>query len=95
MLPGDNTTCNDFSVGPDKALYISDTGNARIYRLAPGASSAELWLEHRNLTGIDGITFLNGVLYVEQRVLQQAVARAGGRAAASPARRSISGWMRR
>ena len=62
-LPGDNSTCNDFSVGPDKALYISDTANARIYRLAPGAQSAELWLEHRNVTGIDGITFLNGVLY--------------------------------
>jgi hypothetical protein len=62
-LPGDNTTCNDFTVGPDKALYISDTGNARIYRLAPGAQSAELWLEHRNVTGIDGLTFLNGVLY--------------------------------
>lgn len=63
-LPGDNNVCNDFVVGPDKALYISDTGNARIYRLAPGASTAELWLEHRNLTGIDGITFLNGVMYV-------------------------------
>jgi hypothetical protein len=63
-LPGANTTCNDFTVGPDKALYISDTGNARIYRLAPGAQSAELWLEHRNLTGIDGLTFLNGVMYV-------------------------------
>ncbi len=62
-LPGANTTCNDFTVGPDKALYISDTGNARIYRLAPGAQSAELWLEHRNVTGIDGLTFLNGVLY--------------------------------
>jgi len=63
-LPGANTTCNDFTVGPDKALYISDTGNARIYRLAPGAQSAELWLEHRNLTGIDGLTFLNGVMYI-------------------------------
>lgn len=63
-LPGDNNVCNDFSIGPDKALYIADTGNARIFRLAPGATSAELWLEHRNLTGIDGITFLNGSLYV-------------------------------
>jgi len=63
-LPGANSTCNDFTVGPDKALYISDTGNAKIYRLAPGAQSAELWLEHRNLTGIDGLTFLNGVMYI-------------------------------
>jgi sugar lactone lactonase YvrE len=62
-LPGDNTTCNDFTVGPDKALYISDTGNAKIYRLAPGAKAAELYLDHRNLTGIDGLTFLNGTLY--------------------------------
>ena len=62
-LPGANTTCNDMAVGPDKALYISDTGNAKIFRLAPGATSAELWLDHRNLLGIDGLTFLNGVLY--------------------------------
>src|SRR5580692_851773 len=26
-LPGDNSVCNDFSIGPDKALYISDTIN--------------------------------------------------------------------
>ena len=63
-LPGDNSTCNDFVVGPDKALYISDTANAKIYRLAPGAQSADLWMEHRLLNGIDGITFLDGVLYV-------------------------------
>src|SRR6202050_2780768 len=63
-LPGDNSTCNDFSIGPDKALYISDTANSRIYKLAPGAASAELYLEDRVLLGIDGITFLDGVLYV-------------------------------
>jgi hypothetical protein len=63
-LPGENTTCNDFAIGPDKALYISDTATGRIYRLAAGASAAELYLEHRVLQGIDGITFLNGVLYV-------------------------------
>lgn len=62
-LPGDNSTCNDIAIGPDKALYISDTANARIYRLPAGANSAELYLEHRNLTGIDGLTFLNGALY--------------------------------
>src|SRR5450755_5053710 len=63
-LPGDNSTCNDFTIGPDKALYITDTANSRIYKLAAGASTAELFLEHRALYGIDGITFLNGTLYV-------------------------------
>lgn len=63
-LPGDNSTCNDFAIGPDKALYIADTANSKIYKLAAGASSAELFLEDRALYGIDGITFLNGVLYV-------------------------------
>src|SRR5271163_423948 len=63
-LPGDNSTCNDFAIGPDKALYISDTANSRIYKLAAGASTAELFLEDRALYGIDGITFLNGMLYV-------------------------------
>jgi len=63
-LPGDNSICNDFSVGPDKALYISDTANGRIYRLPAGARTAELYMENRLLNGIDGITFLNGVLYV-------------------------------
>src|SRR6201992_2567043 len=62
-LPGDNSTCNDFSIGPDKGLYVTDTANGRIYKLASGASSAELFLEHRTLVGVDGITFLNGVLY--------------------------------
>lgn len=63
-LPGDNSTCNDFSIGPDQALYITDTANGKIYKLPPGASSAELFLEHRALMGIDGITFLDGTLYV-------------------------------
>jgi sugar lactone lactonase YvrE len=63
-LPGDNTVCNDFSIGPDKALYITDTANAKIYRLAPGAQSADLFMENRLLNGIDGIAFLDGVLYV-------------------------------
>jgi sugar lactone lactonase YvrE len=63
-LPGDNSTCNDFAIGPDKALYISDTTNSKIYKLPSGASTAELFLEHRALYGIDGITFLNGTLYV-------------------------------
>jgi hypothetical protein len=71
MLPGVNSTCNDFSVGPDRALYITDTANAKIYRLAAGAEVPELFLEHRVLTGIDGITFLDGVLYVNNVVFNK------------------------
>src|ERR1700749_1078294 len=63
-LPGDNSVCNDFSIGPDKALYISDTINSKIYKLPAGAKTAELFLEDRALYGIDGITFLDGTLYV-------------------------------
>src|SRR5271167_1411098 len=59
-LPGDNSTCNDFSIGPDKALYISDTANSKIYKLPAGATNADLFLEDHALYGIDGITFLDG-----------------------------------
>jgi hypothetical protein len=70
-LPGDSSVCNDFSVGPDKALYISDTGNSKIYRLAPGATTATLFIENRLLNGIDGIAFVNGVLYANNVVFNK------------------------
>ena len=70
-LPGDNSTCNDFAIGPDKALYITDTANGRIYKLPADASTAELFLEHRTLTGVDGITFLNGTLYVNNVIFNK------------------------
>jgi hypothetical protein len=70
-LPGDNSTCNDFTVGPDKALYITDTANSKIYRLPAGATSAELYLENRVLNGVDGITFLDGTLYVNNVIFNK------------------------
>jgi hypothetical protein len=70
-LPGDNNVCNDFTIGPDKALYITDTIPGRIFRLAPGASAAELYLEHATLRGVDGITFLEGVLYVNNVIFNK------------------------
>jgi hypothetical protein len=63
-LPGSTNLCNDFVVGPDRALYISDTFGSRIFRLKPGASEPELLIEDRTLDGIDGITFLGSDLYV-------------------------------
>jgi hypothetical protein len=62
-LPGDTNVCNDFVVGPDKALYISDTAGAKIWRLKPGATTPELFSDDRTLMGIDGITFIGATLY--------------------------------
>jgi hypothetical protein len=62
-LPGEKNLCNDFVVGPDKALYISDTIGAKIWRLKPGAAAAEMFSDDRTLFGIDGITFLGDSLY--------------------------------
>jgi sugar lactone lactonase YvrE len=70
-LPGDSTVCNDFAIGPDKALYITDTVPGRIFRLPAGASTAELYLEHPTLRGVDGITFLDGVLYVNNVIFNK------------------------
>lgn len=70
-LPGDNSTCNDFAVGPDQALYITDTANQRIYRLAPGARVPEVYLDHRSLLGVDGIAFLDGTLYVNNVIFNK------------------------
>jgi hypothetical protein len=62
-LPGIPNLCNDFVVGPDKALYISDTFGAKIWRLKPGAATPEVFSEDRTLQGIDGITFVGDTLY--------------------------------
>src|SRR5260221_12832610 len=63
-LRGEINLCKDFTLGPDHALYVSDTFASRIYRLRPGAQEGELLIEDRTLDGIDGIAFLDGVLYV-------------------------------
>jgi hypothetical protein len=70
-LPGDSNVCNDFTIGPDKALYITDTIPGRIFRLPAGATTAELYLEHATLRGVDGITFLDGVLYVNNVIFNK------------------------
>ncbi|MGA2057466.1 MAG: hypothetical protein ABSG88_19415 [Bradyrhizobium sp.] len=38
-LPGDINLCNDFVIGPDKALYVSDTFGSKIFRLKPALRS--------------------------------------------------------
>jgi hypothetical protein len=62
-LPGEKNLCNDFVIGPDKALYISDTLGAKIWRLKHGAAAPEMFSDDRSLYGIDGITFIGDSLY--------------------------------
>jgi hypothetical protein len=62
-LPGEKNLCNDFVVGPDKALYISDTLGAKIWRLKSGTATPEMFSDDRTLYGIDGITFIGDSLY--------------------------------
>lgn len=63
-LPEATNICNDFVIGADKALYLTDTSNAKILRLKPGATSFETVIQNAALYGVDGITFLNGQMYV-------------------------------
>lgn len=67
-LPSDSSLCNDFTIGPDHALYVSDTFNSVIYRVRPGATAGEVFIKSRALDGIDGLTFLDGVLYANNVV---------------------------
>ena len=61
---GDNSACNDFAIGPDKALYITDTANSKIYKLPAVRLPPNYSWSIARFCGIDGITFLNGTLYV-------------------------------
>ena len=63
-LPEAGNICNDFTTGPDGSIYLADTSNAQIFRLRPGATVLEKVIQHSALYGVDGITFLDGVLYV-------------------------------
>jgi hypothetical protein len=70
-LPGDNFACNDFSIGPDRALYSTDTFTGKIYRLAAGAKTGELFMDSPLLLGANGIAFLDGVLYVDNQTFNK------------------------
>jgi hypothetical protein len=64
-LAGATNGCNDISVAPDRTVYVTDSGNARLLRLRPSSKTLEIWLENKTLLdGIDGLTFLSGKLYV-------------------------------
>jgi hypothetical protein len=62
LLPGEVSFCNDIAIGPDGAAYVSDTLTGRIFRVKQGG--LEMWLADPLLKGIDGLSFLGPVLYL-------------------------------
>ena len=71
-LPGTPALCNDITIGPDGAAYVTNTLAPQILRLAPGASTLEVWftdpaLQPANGSGLDGLSFgSDGNLYVDR-----------------------------
>lgn len=71
-LPGERTLCNDIAVGPDKAVYVTNSFEPQILRLAPGGKELEVWVDNpafeppKNGAGVDGLAFgSDGNLYVD------------------------------
>lgn len=65
-LPADAAVANDFALGDDGTLYVTNTRGPQIFRLAPDAKAFEVFVEDERLKGgLDGIAFdESGALYV-------------------------------
>jgi sugar lactone lactonase YvrE len=69
-LPGEKTLCNDMVVGSDGSVYIAESFQPHILKLAPGETSLEVWATDPKFSGgegpgLDGITIgQDGNLYV-------------------------------
>lgn len=64
-FPPPASVCNDMTIASDGTAYASDTGNGRIFTLAPGTTELQLYGEDVSLIGIDGLAFSgDGTLYV-------------------------------
>ena len=59
-LPGEKSLCNDMTVGADGAVYVTDSFQPHILKLAPGGTSLEVWATDAGFDGegpqLDGIT---------------------------------------
>ncbi len=81
-FPAPAGTCNDITIAADGSAYASDTGNGRLFRLAPGAAALELMGSDPALVGIDGLAFsASGTLYANnvrsQRLFRLELDRSG------------------
>jgi sugar lactone lactonase YvrE len=69
-LPGEKSLCNDMVVGSDGAVYVAESFQPHILKLAPGGTALEVWATDPRFSGgegpgLDGITIgPDGNLYV-------------------------------
>jgi sugar lactone lactonase YvrE len=56
-LPGDDALCNDIAIGTDRTAYVSDTNQAVVWMLKPGAKSLKIAAKDPLLAGADGLAF--------------------------------------
>jgi hypothetical protein len=64
-FPPPNSACNDIAIGKDGTVYATDTPNGRLFKVAKGSKSLELYAQDDKLKGVDGIAFsADGTLYV-------------------------------
>ena len=59
-LPGKGPLCNDIAVGSDGAAYVTDSFDAQILRLKPGAKEFEVWA-HDPRWAVPGKPQLDGI----------------------------------
>lgn len=71
-FPGTPALCNDITIGPDGAAYVTNSSSPQILRLAPGGKALEVWFTDPTLQpaeggGLDGLAFgADGNLYVDR-----------------------------
>jgi sugar lactone lactonase YvrE len=68
-----NRFCNDLAFDAAGALYVTDSFNGTVLRLAPGAANVEPWLDDPALApgmpggfGLDGLSVVPGAVYVNR-----------------------------
>jgi sugar lactone lactonase YvrE len=68
-----NRFCNDLAFDDGGALYITDSFNGTVLRLAPGAAAPEPWIDDPALApgmpggfGLDGLAVVPGAIYVNR-----------------------------
>jgi sugar lactone lactonase YvrE len=62
---GEGTFCNDIATAADGTAYVADTAGGQLFKVAPGATTAEPFLKDAALASLDGLSFgPDGALYL-------------------------------